>query len=101
MRTLTRVSKAPWRMGHGSPAPYQLLAGAGSPDVAIESIKVMRDLIQGHKQFVFVASESGERDLLMLGQALRPLEYLIVDTLDTRLNEFIGQLTFGGRVPRR
>ena len=37
MRTLTRMSKAPWRMGHGSPAPYQLLAGAGSPDVAIES----------------------------------------------------------------
>ena len=34
----------------------------------------------------------------MMGQALRPLEYLIVDTLDTRLDEFIGKLTFGGRV---
>ena len=37
--------RAIWRLGHGSPAPYQLLAGAGNPDMAIESIKVLRRLI--------------------------------------------------------
>ena len=44
---------SPWRLGHGSPAPYQLLAGAGNPDVAIESVKVLRDLIAEHKKFVY------------------------------------------------
>jgi len=94
VRTLTRDATAAWRMGHGSPAPYQLLAGAGNPDVMIESVKVLRELIDGHRKFVFVSSESGDRDLLMMGQALRPLEYLIVGTLDERLDEFIEGLHF-------
>ena len=93
-RVLTRTATAPWRLGHGSPAPYQLLAGAGNPDVMIESVKVLRDLIGGHQKFVFVASEPGNRDLLMLGQALRPLEYLIVDTLDARIDAFVDGLQF-------
>ncbi len=98
MRVLTRAATAAWRIGHGSPAPYQLLAGAGNPDVMIESVKVMRELIAGHKRFLFVPSESGERDLLSLGQALRPLEYLIVGTLDERLDRFVGDLTFSTTV---
>lgn len=87
-----------WRMGHGSPAPYQLLAGAGSPDVAIESVKVLRDLLAGRKKFVYVASEPGDRNLLHLGQALDPLEYLVVGTLDERISGFVDDLTFGGPV---
>lgn len=98
LRVLTREAKKPWRMGHGSPAPYQLLAGAGNPDVMIESVKVMRQLIAEHQRFVFVSSESGDRDLLTLGQALRPLEYLIVGTLDERISDFIEQTKFSTRV---
>ncbi|MEO2090176.1 MAG: hypothetical protein ABGY75_11845 [Gemmataceae bacterium] len=97
-RVLAEKADAPWRMGHGSPAPYQLLAGAGNPDVMIESVKVLRRLIAGHRRFVFVSSESGDRDLLTLGQALRPLEYLIVQTLDERLDRFIEELKFSPRV---
>jgi hypothetical protein len=97
-RVLLESATAPWRMGHGSPAPYQLLAGAGNPDVAIESVKVLRDLLAGHKRFVYVASEPGDRTLLHLGQALRPLEYLVVGTLDDRIAAFIDDLTFGGPV---
>jgi hypothetical protein len=98
LRVLTREAKKPWRMGHGSPAPYQLLAGAGNPDVMIESVKVMRQLIADHRRFVFVSSESGDRDLLTLGQALRPLEYLIVQTLDERIERFAYDLQFSSRV---
>lgn len=98
MRVLTERATRPWRMGHGSPAPYQLLAGAGNPDVMIESVKVMRTLIADHKRFVFVSSESGDRDLLTLGQALRPLEYLIVSTLEERITEFVEKLSFSTRV---
>ena len=65
-------SDAVWRLGHGSPAPYQLLAGAGNPDMAIESMKVLRRLIDGHRKFVYVASEAGDRGYLQFGQALRP-----------------------------
>jgi hypothetical protein len=98
LRVLTERATKPWRMGHGSPAPYQLLAGAGNPDVMIESVKVMRRLIAEHKRFVFVSSESGDRDLLTLGQALRPLEYLIVRSLDEQIGRFVGGLQFSGRV---
>lgn len=98
LRVLTEKATKPWRMGHGSPAPYQLLAGAGNPDVMIESVKVMRRLIAEHQRFVFVSSESGDRDLLTLGQALRPLEYLIVGTLDERISDFIEQTKFSTRV---
>lgn len=97
-RVLREKSAAPWRVGHGSPAPYQLLAGAGNPDVAIESVKLLRDLLAGHKRFVYVASEPGDRTLLHLGQALRPLEYLVVGTLDERISGFVDDLTFGGPV---
>lgn len=89
--------QAIWRLGHGSPAPYQLLAGAGNPDMAIESMKVLRRLIDGHRKFVYVASEPGDRDLLTFGQALRPLEYLVLSTLDERINEFVKNITFGGK----
>ncbi len=97
-RVLLRNATALWRMGHGSPAPYQLLAGAGNPDMAIESVRVLRELIDGHRCFVYVASEPGDRNLLGLGQALRPLEYLIVGTLTERIAPFIDGLTFSNRV---
>lgn len=97
-RVLAEKAETPWRVGHGSPAPYQLLAGAGNPDVMIESVKVLRRLIADHRRFVFVSSESGDRDLLTLGQALRPLEYLIVQSLDERLTEFVENVSFSPRV---
>jgi hypothetical protein len=94
---LLNKSQAVWRLGHGSPAPYQLLAGAGNPDMAIESIKVLRGMIEGHRKFVYVSSESGDRDYLTFGQALRPLEYLILGTLDERIDEFAKGIEFGGK----
>ncbi|VTT97838.1 Uncharacterized protein OS=Roseiflexus sp. (strain RS-1) GN=RoseRS_2255 PE=4 SV=1 [Gemmataceae bacterium] len=90
-------TRSVWRMGHGSPAPYQLLAGAGSPDMAIESIKVLRRLIEGHRKFVFVASESGDRDYLTFGQALRPLEYVVLGALNERIEGWVKEVHFSTR----
>jgi hypothetical protein len=95
---LVEHAKAPWRMGHGSPAPYQLLSGAGNPDMMIRSVRLMRRLIEDRKRFVFVASEPGDRALLTIGQALRPCEYAIVGTLAHRIERFIEDLRFSGRV---
>jgi hypothetical protein len=78
---LLRRSTATWRMGHGNPAPYELITGSGQLDLMIEATKVIRELVEGQQKFVFVASEPADRVLLTIGQALRPLEYAIVGTL--------------------
>jgi hypothetical protein len=65
--------------------------------MAIESIKVLRRLISGHRKFVYVSSEPGDRDYLTFGQALRPLEYLVIDTLDERIANFVEGIHFGPR----
>jgi hypothetical protein len=87
--TLLQRSQAVWRMGHGSPAPHELFANL--PDLAIESIKVIRALVEDHQRFLYVASEGGDRGLLTIGDALHPLEYAIVGTLQERLTDFLDE----------
>lgn len=96
MAALVNKSRAPWRMGHGSPAPYQLLLSASNPDVMIRSVRLMRELIETHKRFVFVASEPGNRLHLSLGQALRPREFAILGTLNDRIAPFTETIRFTG-----
>jgi hypothetical protein len=78
---LLRRSNAIWRMGHGNPAPFELITGSGSLDLMIESTRVIRELVEDHQKFVYVASEPNDRLMLTIGGALRPLEYAIVRTL--------------------
>lgn len=96
MAVLVDRSSAQWKMGHGSPAPYQLLLGASNPDVMIRSVRLMRRLIEEHQKFVFVASEPENRAYLTIGQALRPREFAIVGTLDERIARFIESIHFTG-----
>jgi hypothetical protein len=83
---LTDVSTAPWRMGHGHPAPYELLTGAGLVSGGGEmpllraAYDTLSRLVLGHRRFVFVPSDVADRRLLTLGNALRPCEYAIVST---------------------
>ncbi|HZO91997.1 MAG TPA: hypothetical protein VFB38_27010 [Chthonomonadaceae bacterium] len=83
---LTRVSKMLWRMGHGHPIPYSLLLP--TTDALVEdSVAVLRELILEHKRFVFVSSEPSDRFLLTLGNALHPLEFAVVETLEHSLSD--------------
>lgn len=91
---LLHRSQATWRLGHGNPVTYELLTGAGILEMMLETTKVLRGLIEGHRKFVFVASEPRERMLLTIGQALRPLEYAIVGTLDRWLRDWLDQRRF-------
>lgn len=86
---LLRRSSATWRMGHGNPAPYELITGSGSLDLMIEATRVVRELVEGHQKFVFVASEPSDRVLLTIGQALRPTEYAIVRTLRESIDKTV------------
>jgi hypothetical protein len=91
---LLHRSPAVWRMGHGNPVTYELLTGAGILEVMVAAGAVLRELIERHQKFVFVASEPRERMLLTIGQALRPLQYAIVSTLEERLTNWFHQRRF-------
>lgn len=96
---LLRRSTATWRMGHGSPAPYELVTGSGNLDLMIEATRIIRELVEGHQKFVFVASEPSDRMLLTIGQALFPLEFAIVGTLKERIERTVNEGHYrGGRV---
>jgi hypothetical protein len=81
-------------MGHGSPAPHELLDGAGSPDLMIESIRIIRELVEGHRRFLFVSGPGDDNLLWTVGNALRPLEFAIVRTLDELLDTFLDAVEF-------
>jgi hypothetical protein len=86
---LLRKSTAPWRMGHGQPAPYELLTGSGSMDFLRRSIAMLEELVLGHQRFVYVPSAPGERLLLTIGHALRPLEFAVVENSVERLEKIL------------
>src|SRR5437763_15465401 len=93
---LLRRSGAVGRMGHGNPAPYELLTGGGNLEMMVTATRVLRELVEKHRKFVFVASEPRECLLLTIGQALRPLEYAIVDTMQRRLESWVHQDRLAG-----
>lgn len=83
-------SSAAWRMGHGSPAPYELLTGlwASHNDKLQVSLDLIGWYVQ-HKRFVFVPSAPRKRHWLMIGNALNPLEFTIVQTLQPEVQTMI------------
>lgn len=75
-------SNAVWRMGQGNPAPYEILTGWWANHV--EHFELSLELIHwyvNYKKFVFVPSTPRARHLLTLGDALKPMEFAIVETL--------------------
>lgn len=95
---LLRQSTATWRLGHGNPAPFELLTGSGSADLMIASTRIVRELVEDQQKFVFVASEPSDRVLLSIGQALQPLEYAIVTTLQDEIARTVETVTFPATV---
>lgn len=92
---LLHNASAVWRMGHGSPAPLELLTGGGFVELMVQSTRIIRELVEQHQKFVFVASEPKERALMTIGQALHPLEYAIVQTLEDRIAHTLDMVHFG------
>lgn len=86
---LLKKSQAPWRMGHGNPAPYELLTGSGSMELLVAGLDLLSELILQHKRFVYVPSTPNERTLFTIGNALRPLEFAVVYTAESRIEPII------------
>lgn len=86
---LLKKSTAPWRLGQGHPAPYELLTGAGSMELLLAGLEMLSQFILGHKRFVYIANRPEEKLLLTIGNALRPLEFAILETAEHRLSLII------------
>lgn len=87
---LKEKSNASWRMGHGSPAPFELLWGLWAS--SNERIRMSLDLIEwfvAYKRFLFVPSAPSKRHLLMLGNALKPMEFVIVQSLEPEIRKLL------------
>jgi hypothetical protein len=93
---LARLSDADWRMGSGSPAPYELLTGAGAMDLVVPSLDVLEELLTGHRRFIFVPTR-GHRNLLTIGRALAPLEFAVVRKLRTYIATMVDAGHLRGR----
>jgi hypothetical protein len=90
--TLLHRSTAAWRMGHGNITAYELLTGSGNMALLAESLKVLRELV-AYARFVFVPSSIKDRLILTIGDALRPLEYAVVQTAEQAMRRIVD----GGR----
>ena len=91
---LTRNSAARWRMCEGTPAPFELISGAGllSPGetgltypLMEAGMDILRELLLGHRRFVFVPKRARDRAMLTIGYALAPLEYAVIDTISDQI----------------
>jgi hypothetical protein len=89
-------SDAVWRMGHGSPTPYELVTGSGMIELLRAGLDVMRRLVLDHRRFVYVPSATSARELLTIGNALHPLEYAIVGTNEDTLSRIAEQGHYRG-----
>jgi hypothetical protein len=91
---LLRRSQSAWRLGHGNPVTYELLTGGGNLELMVEGTRVLRELVEVRQRFLFVAGEPREALYRTIGQALRPMEYAIIGTLDERLDSWLRQERF-------
>jgi hypothetical protein len=86
---LASQSRAEWRIGRGSPAPYELLTGSGAMRLVQPAMSVLRNLLLEHRQFVFVSPTSRERGLLTIGNALGPLEFAVLRVLRPEIEDIV------------
>jgi hypothetical protein len=98
---LLHRSQALWRMGHGNPVDYQLLTGGGNLEIMVEATRVLRQLVEKHQRFVFLGGEPRERLFMTIGRALRPMEFVVLSTLDARLEHWLHQQRFKHGAPTR
>ena len=75
---LTEKSKKPWRMGHGSPMPYEMMTGSGSGKIIQMTLDLLPKLLAEHKKFVFVPSETADAAIKTIANSLRPMQYAVL-----------------------
>jgi hypothetical protein len=88
---LRTASNALWRMGHGNPVPYEILTGVWSSNATNlqKSLDLIHWYVEDHKRFLFVPSAPKKRHMLTLANALKPQEFIIIDSIQADIEEMI------------
>lgn len=75
-----------WRMGHGNPITMELLTDywGNAHSLGGVALDMLKKLVE-FERFVFVADKPTSHAWALLGNALKPGEYIIVDTLDREM----------------
>ena len=59
-----------WKIGHGVPAPLELLTGAGRMDLVDLTLPVLERLLVADSRWVFLPATLSNRTLLTLANAI-------------------------------
>lgn len=92
---LTEKSKKPWRMGHGTPMPYEMITGSGQGKIIELSLDLFPKLLAEHKKFVFVPSDTSDAEIKTIANALRPLQYAVLTNTKYMINRCIDYVDEG------
>lgn len=85
-------------MGRGSAVPFELLTGSGAALRLIEpGAELLRELLLGHRRYVFVPSATRQRGLLTIGNALGPLEFAVLRTIRSEIEDIVERGNLRGR----
>jgi hypothetical protein len=83
-----------WRLGHGIPAPLELLTGSGSMELIDETLPVLEQLLLAETRWVFVPDRLSNRALATLANALRPGELAVFQKGKPLLETMVEQGTY-------
>jgi hypothetical protein len=93
-KALLERAAARWRMGHGIPAPLELLTGSGSMELIDEVLPVLEALLLQESRWVFVPDRLSSRALSTLAGALRPGELAVFQKGKPLLETMVEQGTY-------
>lgn len=79
-RALLEHATTRWRMGHGVPAPLELLTGAGTSELIDLALPILESLLLQQTRWVFSPDTLSNRALLTVANALAPGELAIFQT---------------------
>jgi hypothetical protein len=79
-KALLERAASRWKLGHGVPAPLELLTGSGSMDLIDQTFPVLEALLLKDTRWVFVPDTLANRALLTVANALRPGELAVFQT---------------------
>ncbi|HEV3449196.1 MAG TPA: hypothetical protein VG099_31455 [Gemmataceae bacterium] len=98
-KTLLNKAKARWRMGHGMPAPLELLTGSGSMSLIDETLPVLDRLLLQHTRWIFVLSPGSNFALATMANALEKGQIAIFQKGKAALDDILerGHFSHGYR----
>ncbi|MBL7780460.1 MAG: hypothetical protein JNM22_04515 [Saprospiraceae bacterium] len=87
---LMEEAQSSWRMGHGNPFAYELFVNfwASKKEVTARTLGLLSNIVD-HQRFVYIPSTTSSRHLITLGNALEPLEFVLIDTAKQALLKII------------